>query len=306
MKTFRLATRAAAACFAAAGLTMAYGAVARPGTVNYAEGSVNLDGQAIGAKALGSTEVGPGQVLQTAAGKAEMLLTPGVYLRLGDNSAVRMVSPSLLDTRVELLRGEANLEVDLLAKENRLDVLDAGARIHIEKTGIYSLAANPPLVAVYDGKAQVVEGDRSVELTKGREVAIQPNAALKAQKFDRGRQDPLYAWSKLRSQYQADANAESARMVVVNNYPGWWAGTGWYWNPWYGTWAFVPGAGYFANPWGFGFYSPAYIGVYGAPFYPGFHGRPVVVRGGMRAAVPAMGAMHAAAGGRVGFRGGRR
>ena len=102
----------------------AYGAVARPGTINYVEGQVNFDGQEVATSSLGSMEVAPGHVLQTDHGKAEMLLTPGVFLRLGDNSAVRMVEPSLTDTRVDLLRGRAMLEVDLLQKENRLAVRD--------------------------------------------------------------------------------------------------------------------------------------------------------------------------------------
>ena len=118
-------------------------------------------------------------------------------------------------------------------------------------------------------------------------------------------------------------------MVVVDNYPGWWGGTGWYWNPYYSTWSFIPGAGYFDNPWGFGFYSPAYLGVYGFPygyygggFYRGGRiwrggvGRPTVVgRTGAGAvaarpsfAAPSMGGMRAPAmgGGGARFGGGRR
>src|SRR5947209_6985783 len=123
----------AGTCFAAA-----WGAVARPGTVNYAEGSVRLDNRALAAKSLGSTEVAPGHVLQTDAnGMAEMLLTPGVFLRLGNNSAAKMISPSLSDTRVELLRGQATLEVDMLSSENHLNLIDRGADIRIQKKGIY-------------------------------------------------------------------------------------------------------------------------------------------------------------------------
>src|ERR1700691_28951 len=55
----------------------------QPGTVNYVEGQVNLDGQSIAEKAIGSTVVGPGHLLQTGSGKVEMLLTPGVFVRLG-------------------------------------------------------------------------------------------------------------------------------------------------------------------------------------------------------------------------------
>jgi hypothetical protein len=325
MNGFKPVVRTAGTLFAAACLATAYGSVARPGTVNYAEGQVHLNGRTIGAKALGNTEVDPGQVLQTANGKAEILLTPGVYLRIGENSAVKMVSPSITNTQVQLLRGEANLEVDLLAKENHLSILDNGADVQIQKKGIYSLSTDPPQVAVYDGKAEVQAGDRSVDVKKGRELTLRPNARLKPQKFDRDRQDALYAWSKLRSQYEADANASSAQMVLVNNYPGWWGGTGWYWNPYFDSWAFVPGGGYFDNPWGFGFYSPAYFGYYGLPYYGGgfyrggrilrpgrtFAGGRTAVRPAPSFRAPALGGMHAPmmGGGHFGgghFGGGRR
>src|SRR5690242_12177714 len=111
----------------------AYGAVARPGTINYTEGKVTVDGRAVNARQLGSAEVASGSVLSTANGKAEMLLTPGVFLRLNDNSAVRMVSPSLTDTRVAMLRGRATLEVDLLQHENHLAVQDGAATVQIDK-----------------------------------------------------------------------------------------------------------------------------------------------------------------------------
>src|SRR6476620_4919445 len=115
---------------------------ARPGTVNYAEGSVTLAGQTIGARQIGQTEVAAGQVLQTAQGKAELLLTPGVLLRIGDNSAVKMVSPSLTDTRVELLRGEAIVEAAEVRDENRIDVIDGGIDTLIAKKGIYRFDAD--------------------------------------------------------------------------------------------------------------------------------------------------------------------
>jgi len=257
--------RVAGMLFAASVFAMAWGAVARPGTINYAEGQVRLDGRSVAVSKLGSTEVAPGHVLQTENGKAEMLLTPGVFLRLGDHSAARMISPSLTDTRVELVRGEASLEVDLLSKENRLNVIDRGADVHIAKKGLYSFRADQPLVAVYDGKAEVRINDQTAEVGKGKELAFEPAAKLKPQKFDRRQSDPLMAWSKVRSEYLADANAATARTVVVSN-PGWWGGTGWYWNPYFDTWAFVPGSGYLYNPWGVGFYSPTYW-YYNPPLY---------------------------------------
>ena len=80
---------------------------ARPGTVNYVEGQVSLGNQTLDEKSVGSTEVDAGQSLTTENGKAEVLLTPGVFLRLGNESSVRMISSSLIDTQVELSHGKS-------------------------------------------------------------------------------------------------------------------------------------------------------------------------------------------------------
>jgi hypothetical protein len=265
--------------FATALFAVAQPSTARPGTVNYTEGQVTLDGNSIGTNGLGSTAVAPGQILQTGSnGKAEMLLFPGAVLRMGPNSSLTMISPSLTNTRVELRSGEAVVEVDQIQKETLLNVVDNGATIRLEQKGIYSIRADQPMVAVYDGKAEVLADDHNVTVDKGKELSLAPGARLKPQKFDRNQGDELYAWSKSRAGYMAEANMASAQMVFVNNYPGWWYGTGWYWNPWFDSWAFVPGGGYLYSPFGFGFYSPAYWYSY-APryYYPGVG----IVRGGL-------------------------
>src|SRR5579884_2108919 len=59
---------------------------ARPGTINYVEGRVLLDGQFLNEKSIGTAELQSGERLDTQQGKAEILLTPGVFLRVGDNS----------------------------------------------------------------------------------------------------------------------------------------------------------------------------------------------------------------------------
>ena len=247
--------------------------IGRPGMINYTEGQVLLNGNSIGSGSIGHAEVAPGEILQTRQGRAEMLLTPGVFLRLGHNSTVKMINPSIIDTQVELQQGKAMVEVDQIAHENHLNVLTNGAEARLEKKGIYEFHANPGLLAVYDGKAVVNVDDRSVEVKKGRELPLEASlASVKPRKFDRDQTDDLYAWSKLRSSYVAEANASSAQTIVVNS-PGWFAGTGWYWNPWFDSWAFVPGAGYIYSPFGFGFYSPSYLYAY-APLYPdyGYYG----------------------------------
>src|ERR1700721_302949 len=84
---------------------------ARPGTVNYVEGDVSIGGASLTAQSIGSAELDPGQVIETGHGKVEILLTPGVFFRLDDNSAARMIAPDLTNTQIALERGSATVEV---------------------------------------------------------------------------------------------------------------------------------------------------------------------------------------------------
>src|SRR5580658_6768383 len=76
---------------------------ALPGTVNYVEGQVSIDGNPLSAKQNGNTQVQPNQSLMTANGKAEMLLSPGVFVRAGNNSDIRMVSNGLANPTIEVV-----------------------------------------------------------------------------------------------------------------------------------------------------------------------------------------------------------
>jgi len=250
-------------CFAV-GMAMAQNQqpTAVPGMVNYAEGRVTIDGKPVTTQSMTSTVVQPGQVLRTDTGKAEMLLTPGVFLRLSDNSSVRMVSPSLTDTRVEVIQGEAMVEADQVLEGNHLVVAENGVDTQILKNGLYRFTTNPAQLAVYDGKAQVFIDERAVEVGKGKELALAVGGVVKTQNFDRKMGDQLYQWSAVRSQYVAEANQSSVQYIVAGGYPLGWYGLGWYWNPWFSSYAFIPGTGFYGSPFGFGFYSPAYFRAY--------------------------------------------
>ena len=252
-----------------------------PGTVNYIEGQVALDGQTLSTTSAGSALLETNQLLETGQGSAELLLTPGVFFRVGDNSEVRMVSPGLANTRVELLKGSAMLEVTELFKENDLAVMVDGATSRIDKNGLYDFNAAQPAVSVLDGKATVYEGDAHVTLKKGHEALLGNGQALKSQKFNKEtvETDPLYRWSSLRSQYEAEANIDTARTVIVN---GGWYGPGWYWSPFWGFYSFLPGDGILYSPFGWGFYSPGW--AWRAPHY--YHRYPVVGGHGFRTAPP--------------------
>lgn len=244
---------------------------ARPGAVNYVEGNVYLDGRQLGPQSVGSADMDAGQELTTERGKAEILLTPGVFLRVGENSAVKMISPEILETQVQINRGRAAFEVDELHKENNLEVTTAGVTTHITKTGYYEFNADQPTVMVFKGEAQVDAGNGNFAKVKGsHQMALVEGAHAKSDKFDTDEaQDALYQWSSLRSHYLAEQNQQIAEQYAgVSGFT-----PGWYWNPYGYGYTFL-GADPFFSPFGWGFYPPGW-GFYGSYWGgPGYYVRP--------------------------------
>lgn len=227
-----------------------------PGTLNYVEGQVAVAGQTVTSKSIGSVQMQPNQVVETGQGRAEVLLMPGVFLRIGDNSGARLISADLANTRVEVLHGQAIVEVAELFPQNNLWVSMNGASTRLDKQGLYAFNADTRLVQVFEGQATVQQNDRQLDLKKGREVTI--GGPWKAAHFDpksSATQGTLYAWSSLRSEYEAEASLQSARNIYVGG-GAYWDGPGWYWNPYWAMYGFIPGDGIWYSPFGWPFYSP--------------------------------------------------
>lgn len=240
-----------------------------PGTLNYIEGSADLNGQTIAQNAIGSATLAPGQTLSTANGRAEVLLTPGVFLRLGHNSTVKMVSPDITDTAVSVERGRATVEVDQLFKENNIHVLEDHVPVQLVQTGLYEFNADQGTVLVFKGKAAIDKGnghwatiksDHVVNLTAGA-------ADVNSTKFnaDEAEQAGLYRWSSLRSDYLAEANQQMASEYGEGYAPGW------YWDPYTVDYTFL-GAYPFYSPFGWGFAPFGWGGGWGGWGYPGYYG----------------------------------
>jgi hypothetical protein len=82
------------------------------GLVYFFEGSVYIESQRLEQKFGRFPDIGQGRELRTERGRAEVLLTPGVILRIGKSSAIRMRSILFSDTCVELLGGSSILEAN--------------------------------------------------------------------------------------------------------------------------------------------------------------------------------------------------
>ncbi len=247
------------------------GSLGQPGTVNYVEGQVSLNQQQLSNPAT-SLPMRAGDVLSTGAnGYAEVLLTPGAFLRIGPNSQITPTALGLATTNLRLSLGAADVEVDQLVKGTHLSItLNSGTAL-LEKEGLYVFNADQNDVKVMDGKATVTVASRSKSIGRGDELLLASAKPLKTHGIDVNAEkaQPLYVWSEARSQTESQANVAVAENVAT--YGGWY-GLGWYWDPYLTSWAFLPGDGFLYSPFGWGFYSPFYIGYYGYPGYWGHGG----------------------------------
>jgi hypothetical protein len=127
--------------------------------VNYFEGSVLLDNNPVEPKPGRFAEIKPGSEFRVAAGRAEILLTPGVYLRMGSGSAIRMVSNLLVDTRVELLDGPAIIDAAEPSPQTSVTMILENYQVHVRKAGRYRMDTLPLELGVTDGDAEVTSED---------------------------------------------------------------------------------------------------------------------------------------------------
>jgi len=252
------------AVFSAVGTQLALAQLAisgQAGLIHYTEGKVFLNDQLIEPKFGEFPQMKDGQQLRTEEGRVEVLLSPGIFLRLGENSALRMVNNQLVDTQLELLSGEALLQVDEIIKGDSVIVTYRDYAVRFLKTGIYRLTSEPEELRVYNGEASVASTSETKVVKDGRSLTL--DSGFKEAKFDKNDVDDLYKWSRRRSEYIAMANVSSAKtMLDSGSYSWWWQGGVWDYNPFFGMYTFIPFGGMYYDPWGFAFWSPFTVGSY--------------------------------------------
>ncbi len=224
-----------------------------PGTVNYTEGEVLLRGDLVNRENAGMVVIGQDQTLQTNEGRAEVLLTPGVFVRVGPNSLIRMATITGTNLKLQVERGEAIVEVDQVDKTRRVDVAVQGVNTRLDEEGTYGFNALKPSVTVYSGKLSVEEDRKSVKVGSGQILRL--DDAWKPAKFDPMESSELFPWTQKRADFASQAAERTASMLLAfgdsNSF-----NRGWYWNTAFHAWAFVPAKGYIYTPYGYGLYAP--------------------------------------------------
>ena len=148
---------------------------AKSGVINWVEGDAFLGDKPYVMQPSQFGEVKENMVFRTEEGRAEILLPPGVFFRMGEKASFKMISNRLIDTRVELLTGSAVLEIDDIAKEASVTVVCKEGTVTLSKAGLYRFDVEPAQIKVYKGSAARA-GVRS-DLAAGCTAPPRPSAA---------------------------------------------------------------------------------------------------------------------------------
>jgi hypothetical protein len=237
---------------------------AKAGLVNFVDGQANVQ--------LHEQLIQGATVETGAQGHAELLLTPGAFLRVGNNSKIIFDSVELNHVAVRLLDGAALIEVADIDKHAPIQVTTGNLRGVIASRGTYRFADNT--ASVIDGKLRILGTHKT--LRTGHQIASTTEGDV-ASTFVAAPNDDLDAWSRNRSAALANANAmayhesSAGTYSSASNYPyGNIYGNrfSWLYSSLLGGFTFLPRGGY-RSYWGYTFIpASAFAGL------PAFGGRP--------------------------------
>jgi len=192
---------------------------ARSGLVNFFEGVVFLDGQPLARKSGTFARMREGSTLLTESGRAEVLLTPDTYLRIGEGSSIRMIAGDIDATRVELLSGSSILDSARAPNGEFVTIIFKDATIRILKPGQYRMDAEPPQLRVYEGKAEVTRNGSPVTIEASQLMPLDGAPVVK--RFTQGSDGLLDIWSEERGSLIASnmLNSQSISDPLLDNGP---------------------------------------------------------------------------------------
>ncbi|HEY7183018.1 MAG TPA: FecR domain-containing protein [Blastocatellia bacterium] len=237
----------------------------KAGFVNRVEGQVYIlradseDGEK--ARASLGTQMRDGDRLIVGdKGFAETLLNPGSYLRLSENAEIRAASIDLNSVRFELIKGSVIVEIGQIDKKTPIELMTPNGVLTIAKAGLYRIDVKEAStqVAVRQGEIQI--GTRSdlaardlpkiksgkVATLTGSDQSVQSDVA----KLDKDAIDKFDMWSFDRAQALTAANVKALSRSGSGALT-----SGWYYDPFFNFYTFVPTHSWFSSPYGFGFFN---------------------------------------------------
>jgi hypothetical protein len=226
-----------------------------------------------------------GDVVRTGLdGRVEMLLNPGSYMRIGENSEFELSDNSLENLEVRLIKGTAIVEVTGADDEELfIGITTPHARLSIVRRGLYRLNVVPGnTTELIVRKGRVMLEDSHTKVKGGNKVVFSSGSFSVAKlENDKKDWDTFEGWSKDRAQTLAKENNRisgrtlSAFATSFRNdwsYAGFWGRSGvWLFSPTASCYTFIPFYNAYGSPYG-GFYSRSFYGGgpgWGSGIYPG-------------------------------------
>lgn len=195
---------------------------AHSGLVEYFEGRVFIDDQPLAPNRGRFSEVGRNSVLRTESGRAEVLLTPGVYLRLNERSAIRMMSNRLADTRIGFLNGSAIVDSTDPPPGNAVTLIYGTYQIRLSTRGSYRLDSAPSRITVSSGRAEVSLAGKTIAIGESRSLSFSSNTVTEASPNNT---DAFDRWGERRAQatrlfiQQAAVSSSPKRRSTARAFP---------------------------------------------------------------------------------------
>jgi hypothetical protein len=257
---------------------------AKAGGVNYVQGTVSVTRSGgINGLLLKGDAIDVGDRVSTGNdGRAEVLLNPGSYLRVAENSSFEFKTTKLEDLEILVTRGSVMFEV-FADNDFKVAVATPKHKYDLVESGVYRVdvaADGNASIEVWKGKAEV--GDA---VLKGGRTASSLDGQIAVAKFDRDDRDNFETWSRDRAKELAKATNtlkdKTLRTSLMRSFlgGGWnmYNSFGlWVYDAQFGRYCFLPFGYGWSSPYGYGFASS--IWSYRLPqvvFYPPMNSRPV-------------------------------
>jgi len=251
---------------------------ARAGFVNRVEGKVHIlradseDGET-GRASLGTQLRDGDRLSATTSSFAEVLLNPGSYLRMNENTEVRAVSTDLASVRFELIKGSIFAEVGEIDRKTPIEIVTPHGTLTIAKAGLHRIdtKGSVTLVSVRQGEIHLgtrsdFAANRSFKIGHGKVATLTGSTQLGQSdiaKIDKDAMDSFDTWSFSRAQALTAANVAALRRSRVLTA----FSSGWYYDPFFNCYTFIPRRSGFWSPYGFWFFNNYYDCYYYNPYY---------------------------------------
>ena len=171
-----------------------------------------------------------GGLRTTGNSRAELLLSPGTYLRLVENTEIEVIGTTYRGMRFRVVQGTVIIEsASLNPRIHSLTMSTPSAELQIGTSGLYRLDVLPgqeSAVSVYKGKVLWTGAEgRKTHLKSGRRWLLGASSSSSLKPRSSGldkdhRKDPINLWSRLRARELVQVNAGLSLARRDSAYPG--------------------------------------------------------------------------------------